>query len=83
VDFLIRVLFLFRRGTYFDFALVFPDLRLSQVNYQSRKIGTTVAGQKVNSRLSVLLGFRIRIRIDLSCWMIPNADPDPDVKIAM
>ncbi len=43
----------FRRGTYFDFALVFPDLRLSQVNYQSRKIGTTVAGQKVNKRLSV------------------------------
>jgi hypothetical protein len=42
------VLFVLRRGTYFDFALVFPDLRLSQVNYQSRKIGTTVAGQKVN-----------------------------------
>jgi hypothetical protein len=47
----------FRRGTYFDFALVFPDLRLSQVNYQSRKIGTTVAGQKVNKRLSVSQGF--------------------------
>jgi hypothetical protein len=77
VNFLTKVFFVFRRGTYFDFALVFPDLRLSQVNYQSRKIGTTVAGQKVNKRLSVVLGFRIRIRIDLSCW-IPNADPDPD-----
>jgi hypothetical protein len=76
------VLFVFRRGTYFDFALVFPDLRLSQVNYQSRKIGTTVAGQKVNRRLSVLLGFRVRIRTDLSGW-IPNADPDPDVKISL
>jgi hypothetical protein len=58
----------FRRGTYFDFALVFPDLRLSQVNYQSRKIGTTVAGQKVNKHL-VLLKLRIRIRIDLSFWI--------------
>jgi hypothetical protein len=75
------VLFVFRRGTYFDFALVFPDLRLSQVNYQSRKIGTTVAGQKVNKRL-FLSGFRIRIRTGLSCW-IPNAVPDPDVKIAL
>jgi hypothetical protein len=76
------VLFVFRRGTYFDFALVFPDLRLSQVNYQSRKIGTTVAGQKVNRHLSVLLKYRIRIRIDLSCWIL-NADPDPDVKITL
>ena len=36
-----------RRGTYFEFSLVFPDLRASQVRYQSREIGTTVAGQKV------------------------------------
>lgn len=35
-----------KRGTYFDFSLVFPDLRASQVRYQSREIGTTVAGQK-------------------------------------
>jgi len=33
-----------RRGTYFDFALVYPDLRTSA--YRSRDIGTTVAGQK-------------------------------------
>ena len=76
---------MFRRGTYFDFALVFPDLRLSQVNYQSRKIGTTVAGQKVkNRRLSVCQGFvsGSALTSDFCCW-VPDADPDPDVKIAL
>ncbi len=36
-----------RRGTYFDFALVFPSPRPSAANhYTSRDIGTTVSGQK-------------------------------------
>jgi histone deacetylase complex subunit SAP18 len=35
-----------RRGTYFDFALVFPDLGMRTSQYRSRDIGTTVAGQK-------------------------------------
>ena len=35
-----------RRGTYFDFSLVYPDLRQSP-RCQSRDIGTTVAGQRV------------------------------------
>eukprot|EP00092_Neocalanus_flemingeri_P008597 GFUD01009263.1.p1 GENE.GFUD01009263.1~~GFUD01009263.1.p1 ORF type:complete len:139 (+),score=40.31 GFUD01009263.1:391-807(+) len=34
-----------RRGTYFDFSLVYPDLRQSP-RCQSRDIGTTVAGQR-------------------------------------
>jgi len=34
-----------RRGTYFDFSLVFPDLRQGP-RCSSRDIGTTVAGQK-------------------------------------
>jgi len=34
-----------RRGTYFDFSLVYPDLRQS-IRCQSRDIGTTVAGQR-------------------------------------
>merc|ERR1719334_1631402 len=34
-----------RRGTYFDFALVFPDLRQGP-RCSSRDIGTTVAGQR-------------------------------------
>ena len=35
-----------RRGTYFDFAIVYPDLRQGP-RCSSRDIGTTVAGQKV------------------------------------
>ena len=35
-----------RRGTYFDFSLVYPDLRQSP-RCQTRDIGTTVAGQRV------------------------------------
>merc|ERR1719150_121062 len=34
-----------RRGTYFDFSLVYPDLRQSP-RCQTRDIGTTVAGQR-------------------------------------
>ena len=38
-----------RRGTYFDFSLVYPDLRQSP-RCQSRDIGTTVAGQRVRGK---------------------------------
>ena len=44
---LIMVVLYFSRGTYFDFALVYPDLRTGN-RYISRDIGTTVAGQKVS-----------------------------------
>ncbi|XP_046397988.1 histone deacetylase complex subunit SAP18 [Ischnura elegans] len=33
-----------RKGTYFDFALVSPDMRSS--GYRMREIGTTISGQK-------------------------------------
>ena len=36
-----------RRGTYFDFSLIYPDMRQSP-RCQSRDIGTTVAGQRVS-----------------------------------
>ena len=39
-----------RRGTYFDFAIVYPDLRQGP-RCSSRDIGTTVAGQKVRSSM--------------------------------
>ena len=35
-----------RRGTYFDFALVYPDLRQGP-RCQTRDVGTTISGQKV------------------------------------
>ena len=35
-----------RRGTYFDFALVYPDLRQNP-RCQTRDVGTTISGQKV------------------------------------
>ncbi len=36
-----------RRGTYFDFALVYPNPRVNATtHYASRDIGTTVTGQK-------------------------------------
>ena len=35
-----------RRGTYFDFALVYPDLRQGP-RCQTRDIGTTIASQRV------------------------------------
>merc|ERR1719411_2382617 len=34
-----------RRGTYFDFALVYPDLRQNP-RCQTRDVGTTISGQK-------------------------------------
>ena len=43
-----------RRGTYFDFAIVYPDLRQGP-RCSSRDIGTTVAGQKVRGS-NVALG---------------------------
>ena len=36
-----------RRGTYFDFALVYPDLRQGP-RCQTRDIGTTIASQRVS-----------------------------------
>ena len=36
-----------RRGTYFDFALVYPDLRQNP-RCQTRDVGTTISGQKVS-----------------------------------
>ena len=36
-----------RRGTYFDFALVYPDLRQGP-RCQTRDVGTTISGQKVS-----------------------------------
>ena len=39
-----------RRGTYFDFAIVYPDLRQGP-RCSSRDIGTTVAGQKVGVQM--------------------------------
>lgn len=36
-----------RRGTYFDFAAVYPNLRQGAAqHYNMRDIGTTVSGQK-------------------------------------
>ena len=36
-----------RRGTYFDFALVYPDLRQGP-RCQTRDVGTTIASQRVS-----------------------------------
>jgi len=38
-----------RRGTYFDFALVYPDLRGQNPRCQTRDIGTTIASKQVRS----------------------------------
>ena len=45
VGIVIQLYFIFRRGTHFEFALVYPDLRMGK--YLSRDIGQTVAGNKV------------------------------------
>ena len=38
-----------RRGTYFDFALVYPDLRQNP-RCQTRDVGTTIASQRVRNK---------------------------------
>ena len=35
-----------RRGTFFDFAVVFPNRGRGEGSFSSRDIGTTVSGQK-------------------------------------
>ena len=37
-----------RRGTYFDFALVYPDLRQGP-RCQTRDVGTTISSQRVSA----------------------------------
>ena len=44
-----------RRGTYFDFALVYPDLRQNP-RCQTRDVGTTISGQKVSLQALVRTG---------------------------
>ena len=42
-----------RRGTYFDFSLVYPDLRSQNPRCQTREIGTTVASKQVISSIII------------------------------
>ena len=63
-----------RRGTYFDFAIVYPDLRQGP-RCSSRDIGTTVAGQKVGVQMLHLaqkLGPFDNILNGVSCFQGPD-----------
>lgn len=48
-----------RKGTFFDFALVFPELR--GPGYYSRKIGRTISGEKFQDDNKTLASCRFQI----------------------
>lgn len=64
-----------RKGTYFDFALVFPDIR--GPGYRMRDIGTTCSGQRGtddNKTLSVSR-FQIGDYLDIAIFPPPSRGP--------
>lgn len=66
-----------RKGTYFDFALVFPDAR--GPGYRMRDIGTTCAGQKGSDDNKSLAACRFKIGDYLDIAISPPVPRGPPV----
>ncbi|XP_035214156.1 histone deacetylase complex subunit SAP18-like [Stegodyphus dumicola] len=64
-----------RKGTYFDFALVFPDGR--GPGYRMRDIGTTISGQKGLEDSKTLYGCRFKIGDYLDIAISPPTPRGP------
>lgn len=64
-----------RKGTYFDFALVFPDAR--GPGYRMRDIGTTCAGQKGTDDSKSLHACRFKIGDYLDIAISPPMQRGP------
>lgn len=66
-----------RKGTYFDFALVFPDAR--GPGYRMRDIGTTCSGQKGADDNKSLAACRFKIGDYLDIAISPPVPRGPPV----